>query len=156
MKIIKASVEEISDIVILNAHVQRIHHDMFPDIFKPVSDDVSIRGFFEFLINQETNTFLVAYIDSNPVGYAWYAVEKRQDFPMKYARKQIYIHQIAVHQEFRRQKVGQSLFNEIEKQAKDLGINHFELDSWSYNTEAHKFFNKLGFETYSVNMWRRA
>jgi len=156
MNIVKATKNEIPDIVSLNAHVQRIHHESHPEIFKPVSDDQSIHGFFDYLINQESNIFLVAYIDSVPIGYAWYAVEEKPDFPMKYSRKQVYIHQIAVHEGYRRQKVGKSLFSEIEKQAKEKGITHFELDSWSFNTEAHRFFNSLGFETYNIQMWRRS
>ena len=155
MKIVKATRNEVRDIVSLNAHVQKIHHEMHPEIFKPVSSDPSIHGFFNYLVDQEANTFLVAYIDSVPVGYAWYAVEEKPDFPMKYPRKQIYIHQIAVHEDYRRQKAGESLFKAIENDAKELGIRHYELDSWSFNTEAHKFFNRLGFETYSINMWRR-
>jgi ribosomal protein S18 acetylase RimI-like enzyme len=156
MNIVKATKNEIPDIVSLNMHVQRIHHDSHPDVFKPVSDDQPIHGFFDYLIQQENNTFLVAYLDSIPVGYAWYAVEEKPDFPMKYSRKQIYIHQIAVHEDYRRQKVGKSLFYKIEKQAQEQAITHFELDSWSFNTEAHKFFNNLGFETYNINMWRRS
>ena len=156
MKIINASVKEVSDIVSLNAHVQEIHHNEFPDIFKPVSDDSSVHGFFKYLIDQESNSFLLAYIDATPVGCAWYAIEEKPEFPLKYARKQVYIHQIAVHEDFRRQRVGQSLFKKIEVQAKEQGIYHFELDSWAFNTEAHDFFNKLGFETYNINMWRKS
>ena len=156
MNIVKATKNEVPDIVLLNAHVQKIHHKTHPEIFKPVSNDQSIHEFFKYLVDQDTNTFLVAYIDSVPVGYSWYVVEEKPDFPLKYARKRIYIHQIAVDEGYRRQKIGKSLFEEIENDAREQGINHYELDSWSFNTEAHKFFNSLGFETYKINMWRKS
>ena len=156
MKIVKATMNKVHDVVFLNAHVQKIHHDTHPDVFKPVSNGQSILGFFSYMFAQGSNTFLVAYIDSVPVGYVWYAMEEKPDSPMKYCRKQIYIHQIVVHEHYRRRNIGKALFSEIEKFAEEQGISHFELDSWSFNTVAHKFFNSIGFETYNIHMWRRS
>lgn len=155
MKIVNACVTEIPDIVRLNSFVQRIHHDKFPDVFKPVNDDIATNKFFEYILKKENNVLLVAYDADRPVGYAWVELESKPEFPLKYGREQAYIHQIAVHEDFRKQHVGTSLFNEIKKLAKNKGIDHFELDSWAFNTDAHKFFERLGFETYNVKMWRK-
>lgn len=155
MKIIKASKSEIQDIVKLNDFVQKIHCEAHPDIFKPTGNDSEVEEFFEKILKQETNHLFVAYQNEIAVGYAWAALDTRPDFALKYDRRQIYIHQIAVHAEYRNQAIGKALFKEIENLATREGIDHLELDSWAFNTEAHKFFQKMGFETYNIKMWRR-
>ena len=155
MKIIKASNTEIQDIVGLNSFVQKIHCSEHPDIFKPVGNDSDVGKFFKYIIDQENNYLFVAYQKEVAVGYAWVALEDRPDFALKYGRRQAYIHQIAVHENYRKQHIGQALFNEIENLAKNEGIDHFELDSWAFNTDAHVFFKKMGFVTFNIKMWRK-
>jgi len=70
-----------------------------------------------------------------------------------YGRRQVCIHQIAVHEKHRKLNIGKALFNEIKNLATNEGIDHFELDSWAFNTNAHIFFKKMGFETYKIKMW---
>ena len=155
MKIIEASFNEIPDIVMLNSFVQKLHHEIHPDVFKPVSDDITVNKFFKHVLSGENNIVLVAYIKNEPAGYSWMELQIKKDFSLKYGRKQAYIHQIAVHEDFRTKHVGTALFEELEKIAKNKGIDHFELDSWKFNNGAHKFFEQLGFETYNIKMWRK-
>jgi ribosomal protein S18 acetylase RimI-like enzyme len=155
MKIVKASNNEIPDIVKLNSFVQKIHCNEHPDIFKPIGNDSDVGKFFKYIIDQENNYLFVAYLKDTAVGYAWAALDTRPDFALKYVRRQVYIHQIAVHEKYRKQSIGKTLFKEIENLATSEGIDHFELDSWAFNTDAHVFFKKMGFETYNIKMWRK-
>jgi len=43
----------------------------------------------------------------------------------------------------------------VENLAKENGISTFILDSWEFNTEGHRFFEKLGFSCFKINMWRK-
>lgn len=155
MKIIKATRNEISDIVSLNTFVQEIHHREFPDLFKPANTSQEIHRFFESIINVNNNHIFVAYQGQTPIGYAWVMLMNRPESPLKYARKLAYLHHITVHEKHRRQNIGKALFGEVEKLAEQEGIEHFELDTWSFNTDAKEFFQKLGFEPYNIRMWRR-
>lgn len=155
MKIVKATINEIPDIVMLWSFVQKIHHKKHPDIFKPVSNDSGINQFFQEIINDKNSYLFIAYIDAEAVGYALLALEDKPESPLKYGRRQFHIHQIAVHENHRRQQIGRALFNEIETLAHKKGIDHFEVNSWASNTDAHKFLNKLGFVPFNINMWRR-
>ena len=155
MNVIKATLEELPDIVLLNAIVQKMHHQAHPDIFKPVGDESGVERLFERILEQENNHVFMAYLANAPVGYAWAAVEARPDFALKHGRKQVYIHQIAVHERYRKQGIGRALFQTIEDLAEQQGITHLELDSWAFNTDAHAFFEKLGFETYNIKMWKK-
>jgi ribosomal protein S18 acetylase RimI-like enzyme len=156
MKIIQATNKEITDIVRLNVFVQEIHYQNHPDIFKPIGNDGDVKDLFKWIISKENNYLFLAYKEAIPVGYSWVTFEDRPEFALKYGRKQAYIHQIAVHKNYRQQHIGQALFDEIEILAKKEGISHFELDSWAFNTDAHVFFKKMGFETYNIKMWRKS
>jgi ribosomal protein S18 acetylase RimI-like enzyme len=155
IKIVRASINEIPDIIKLNSFVQELHFVQHPDIFKSTGNDPQVSEFFAKIINQETNHLFVAYQKHTAVGYSWAALETRPDFALKHGRRQVYIHQIAVHEKYRNQGIGKALFNKIEILATSESVNHFELDSWAFNTEAHGFFQKMGFETYNIIMWRK-
>lgn len=156
IKIIRATNKEIPDIVHLNAFVQKIHHQKHPDIFKPIGNDSDVKDFFKCIISKENNYLFLAYMETVPVGYSWVTLEDRYEYALKYGRKQVYIHQIAVHEKYRQQHIGQTLFDKIKILAKKEDISHFELDFWAFNTEAHIFFKKMGFETYNIKMWRKS
>lgn len=154
MDIIKATMENIPDIVFLNAFVQKIHHDEHPDIFKPATADAAMHDYFEMILANDKNIILMAYDNGNPLGYLWATFLHRPDNPLTYERDQVYITHVAVHEDFRRRHIGETLFAELERIADQVGICHFGLDTWTFNTEAHRFFEKMGFETYNFKMWK--
>ncbi len=154
MDIIKAKKKDILDIVFLNSFVQKIHVEKHPDIFKPVGNDDDLNKFFNFILSKETNCILIAYLEGKPVGYIWAAFENKPDTPLKYERRQVYIHQVAVHERFRRQNIGSALFSEIQSIARQEGFRNFAVDTWAFNRNAQRFFENLGFDTYNIKMWR--
>jgi len=155
MNIIKATKKEIPDIVFLNSYVQKIHVEKHPDIFKPVGNEDDLKKFFDMVLNKENNCILLGYIGSTPVGYLWATFELKPDNPFKHEIKRVYIHHIAVHERFRRQDIGKSLFRELQGIAGEKGIQSFALDTWAFNKDAQSFFEELGFVTYGVKMWKR-
>lgn len=154
MDIIKAKKKDIPDIIFLNSFVQKIHFEKHPDIFKPVGNKDDLNGFFDSILSEEANCILVAYIEGTPVGYLWAAFESKPGNPLKYERRQVYIHQVVVHEGFRRQQIGKALFSEIQRIATRKGISHFALDTWAFNKNAQRFFKYLGFEIYNLKLWR--
>jgi ribosomal protein S18 acetylase RimI-like enzyme len=155
IKIIKATRKEISDIVFLNSFVQKIHAEHYPDVFKPLGNHEEVTRFFEFILSKEKNCVLLAYSKNIPVGYLWAAFEQRPENPFKFEQTQAYIHQVSVHDQYRRQGIGHALFRKLERLAKEKGINQFALDTWAFNKNAQRFFKNLGFVTYNLNMWRK-
>ena len=155
MKIIKATKSNIPEIIFLNSFVQKIHANNYPDVFKSSPAENDIISFYNGILKREENYILVAFKEDEAIGYLWAEFQKKPENPFKYKQKQVYIHQIAVHEQYRNQKIGYALFSKIETIAKQNKINNFALDSWIFNTYAHSFFRQLGFETYKINMWRR-
>jgi len=155
LKIIKADRGNISDIVFLNSFVQKIHVENHPDIFKPVGNDADLIKFFDSVLSKEANCILIAYIEGTPVGYLWAAFEIKPDTSLTFERRQVYIHHIAVHENYRQKKIGSALFKEIQTIARNEGFHYFATDTWDFNIPAQSFFNQLGFETYNLRMWRK-
>jgi GNAT superfamily N-acetyltransferase len=56
------------------------------------------------------------------------------------------IDELVVDSEYRNQGIGKLLMNEIERIAKYSGCKRLELDSAFHRTDAHLFYDKLGFE----------
>jgi len=153
MKIIKATISEVPDIVSLNYHVQKIHHQAHPEVFKPAIADDTAAAYFESLVLQASHNFLLAYTDSQPVGYLWYTVKENPESPLEYSRKRMAINHIAVHEDFRRKNIGSTLLEEVSRKAGEQSISSIELGTWKFNIEARKFFKARGFETFNVNLW---
>lgn len=116
MNIIKATKKEVPAIVFLNSYVQKIHVERHPDIFKPVGKEDDLKKFFDIVLSKENNCILVGYIDSTPVGYLWATFDLEPDNPFNYEIKRVHIHQMAVHERFRRQHIGKLLFRELQSE----------------------------------------
>jgi hypothetical protein len=39
--------------------------------------------------------------------------------------------------------------------ADELGVSMLQLDSWAFNTDAHKFFEREGFRKFNHRFWHR-
>lgn len=153
MKIIKATKENIADIVCLYAFVQNLHETHHPDLFKPANDS-DIEKFFEEALEKENNYILIAYEENKAIGYIWSELQ-HIEHPQLYEHKQFYINHISVHEDFKGRGIGKALFGEIEAIAKKQGITKFALDVWEFNKEAQEAFKKLGYSIYNVNMWKK-
>lgn len=155
MKIVCATREHIPGIIFLNAFVHEIHRSEHPDHFKSIKDiNKDATRFFKGILSKENHYVFVAYENEKPVGYLWVALDVISENPFRQARNQLYVHQIVVHKDHRRQSIGTALFAEAENMAEHKAIKHFEVDTWAFNSEARAFFKKLGFETFNVRMWR--
>jgi ribosomal protein S18 acetylase RimI-like enzyme len=157
MKIEKATKDKVHDIVSLNSFVQEIHREHHPYHFKSSNLVPSeVYSFFDHIVTSENNYIFIAYKDNNPVGYIWFTIDNIPENPFKIARKQVYIHQIVVHKQYRQQSIGKFLLDKAEVIARQNNIDHYELDTWAFNSEAHVFFEKLGFKTFNIRMWKDA
>jgi ribosomal protein S18 acetylase RimI-like enzyme len=64
----------------------------------------------------------------------------------------LYIQHMAIAPEFRRRGVGTLLLSSAMESARIKGINRVELDVWTFNAEARRFYTKHGFEVFNERM----
>ena len=49
---------------------------------------------------------------------------------------------------------GKALMERVISLGKELNMTRIQLDSWGFNTEAHAFFERMGFEKFNHRFWR--
>lgn len=155
IEIRRATDLDIPSLVVLNDTVQKMHAIEYPHIFKYPANAAQITSFFSERINRENDLILIASMESGEVtGYIWTTVNNMSENPFKFEQQVMYIHQIAVSPEHRKDGVGSALIKQVERFASGLNIHRLELDSWMFNQEAHEFFHRLGFSNYRIHMWK--
>ena len=59
---------------------------------------------------------------------------------------------IGIDNNFRREKIGTLLMNEIKENAKKLGCERVELSCWSFNASAINFYKSIGMKIQKMYM----
>jgi|SRR5215468_3813891 len=149
-----AVIEDADAIASLTAEVQQIHNDALPDIFKTSSDRLFSREKLATLLRDTNSTVAVAESDGEVIGHVYGVIVQRAENDFKVADKYMYIQQIGVRKDFRRQGVGRALVAFIEERAVASAVTGLQLDYWAFNTRAQGFFESCGFSPSQVMMRR--
>ena len=155
MEIRKASALDALVLSRMNLHVQQMHAEAYPDLFKmPQSDDFAVPFFTSMMHDPEVHIF-IAEESELPMGYIVLRIVKREEHAFMRSRRQVYIDQIGVQPEHQGKGVGTALMAHAEKLAQEEGMDFVALDSWDFNKEAHQFFFSRGYQTYKLQMWKK-
>lgn len=138
----------------LNVHVQRLHAEAYPDIFKSPEEDGFAISFFEMFL-ENPNGYVFIAEEPEPVGYLVCRVVHSEENPFKVAHSFLYIDQISVEPEYQRSGIGRALLARAAQLAEEHELVSISLDSWAFNQEAHAFFHSQGYEISNVRMWKR-
>ncbi len=150
----QATAQAAGEIALLNTFVQQKHARAFPAIFKPASHSPEVVDFFAKLLDDPANYFFLASVNNASAGYIWARVENRNASPLIYASNFLYIHHISVHEEFRNKQIGSLLVDKVIELGKSSNIKTIALDTWSFNADAQRFFERCGFDVYNLHMWQ--
>lgn len=120
------------ELYLLEEEIFLYHQKMRPSTFKEIPFS---REIYSSLIHHK-NYFIFGYfIDQRVVGVIY--VNKRDSV--------YYIDDICVSKKYRRENIGSQLLDYVEKLALDNHIKAIELDVWSFNEKATKFYQKNGY-----------
>ena len=138
----------------LCADVQRLHAKHHPEIFKMPSDEKFAVEFFEEMLTDAKTFIYIAEDNGQALGYIVCQLTERPENPFTYLTRFLHIDQISVRPSAQGQGIGAALIKQAEITAKELEIKELRLDSWNFNTDAHVFFEKAGFQKYNHRFWR--
>ncbi|MCK6539142.1 MAG: GNAT family N-acetyltransferase [Anaerolineales bacterium] len=154
MDIRKATPRDKFSLSDLCTDVQTLHAQNHPDIFKtPGSADFAVSFFEEMLADDATNIY-IAEENAEPVGYILCKLIERPDTPFTFAMRYLLVDQISIRPAVQRHGIGSALLKQAETLARELGVSRIQLDSWAFNTDAHKFFEHEGFQKFNHRFWR--
>ena len=143
----KAEEKDIPRITELLEQVLQIHADIRPDIFIPGTTKYTTDELTELLKNEEKPVYVAADEADVCVGYAFCQLKEQPFSNNMVPFKSLFIDDLCVDQETRGQHIGESLFEYVKKEAKQLGCYEVTLNVWAGNTSAEKFYEKMGMRT---------
>ncbi len=152
IKIRQATVDDAKTIAELNFHVQSVHRDALPDMFKPaIVDDEMIALNAERMSNEDAVTY-IAEDEGQPIGYIYAQVHHRPENPFSYARHHILVDAMSVNPEYYGTGAADMLMQAVKDFALEQGMKKVVLDVWDFNKRAKRFYEKQGFTTYNHRM----
>jgi GNAT superfamily N-acetyltransferase len=128
----------------LSAFVQDLHLERRPSDFKPTSVS-ELTAWYKSLLQTSAARAWIAVEDGLPIGYVLALVNRRPANPFCPEKQWWEIDQIAVDPRCRRRGVGRALISAAVAEAKVLGIQKIEAQSWAFNHEMHELLRRIGF-----------
>jgi ribosomal protein S18 acetylase RimI-like enzyme len=138
----------------LSRDVQSLHAQHHPTVFRmPESDDFAI-SFFEERLADPAVTIFIAEENGEELGCILCKLIERPETPFTFAVRTLLVDQISVRPEEQGQGIGAALMRQAEVLAAELQVQRILLDSWDFNTKAHKFFESRGFSKFTFRFWK--
>ena len=148
-----ASEQDAESISLLNAHVQKLHADALPHLFKQPSDATFPVAAVIKLLNTPDHFFFVGEKEGVVIGYVYVEIQHVPESAICYAATRVFIHHLSVLPQHQNKGYGSKLLWGVQEWAKRKGITTMQLDFWSFNSGARAFYNKHGFTTFNERMW---
>jgi len=135
--------------------VDILHRDQYPNRFRKPDNIGRPSEYYDSVLSNPDGILIVIESDNIVIGFAEAYIRKAPDFPVLQPRKWLLIDGIAVDHNYRGKGAGQLLFDELMKYAKNVGIEEVELNVYSFNEAAIKFYRKNGFDNICTTMGRK-
>ncbi|MDX1688149.1 MAG: GNAT family N-acetyltransferase [Candidatus Promineifilaceae bacterium] len=137
----------------LNRHVQGLHVDGAPHLFKRhVHDEVAAQ--FEEWLGEENVWAFIAYQGERPVGYVLALIRERPENPVTRAWRAFLIDQISVEPAWKGKGVGRALVEAALEVAREAAVDEVQATTWAFNEQAQAFFRALGFDVQVLRFGR--
>ena len=146
-----AKKEQAEQIAHLLGYICEFHAKGRPDIFVPGSAKYDAESVCR-LIDDPGVTVITAAEGGAVLGYLIAKVTFTGTDPHIKRMKTFYIDDLCVSPEHARTGVGTALFNEARRLAKEQGCDRIDLNVWSFNEGAIRFYEKMGLSVYRMHM----
>jgi GNAT superfamily N-acetyltransferase/uncharacterized protein YqeY len=145
----RATVADVPVLAALNEDVQVPHRSAMPEEYHPF-DRQAVAAHLRSVAAERV--FWIAEVDGRAVGFVEAEVRSRPDNPFTVPLTVLDVHQIVVAQDARRRGVGRALMAAVESAAPGLGATAVRLEHRAFNTDAHAFYEALGYRVHTLVM----
>ena len=152
MNIRQATLDDAKILAELNTHVQQVHVEALPHIYKPSGVDELLISVYADCLNQDNAIFYIAEDADQPIGYIYALIRQRPENPFKFMQDIILIDQMSVNPEYYGTGVADQLMEAVKDFAKKHQISLIMLTVLDFNKRAQRFYEKQGFTSYSHRM----
>ncbi len=146
LSIREAGIDDLDILNTLNREVQELHHKIDPQLFKS-ADKSDIREDVKKLIMNPQGGVLIAFESDKAQGFVSYGERLFPESGLIHTTRMLFIHHMGVQEAFRAKGIGSALIQSLQKIADRRKIKHIQLNVWTLNLDAKRFFQKRGFRT---------
>jgi len=139
----RATAEDSDRLLELLRQIANLHHKHRPDLFKADGTKYS-REQLEKIYADENRPIFVAVADSSVVGYCFCQITRYKNSTVSHDCTELYLDDLCVDENIRRQGIGQMLFEEAKNFAEQIGASRLILNVWEFNEAAIKFYENCG------------
>jgi ribosomal protein S18 acetylase RimI-like enzyme len=150
----RAAAEDAEAVTELHGFLHRIHTEAHPEIFTVFDPEVT-RPRFERALAEDETLIWIAELDGQPVGYAYALPLDREATDEVHEEHALLVQALAVDPRARGAGVGRALMLAAEDYARAARLDCVLLNTWAFNSGAHEFYERLGYERLSMRMRRR-
>ena len=151
MSVIVETSGDAAEIVELLRQVHEEHRRRRPQWFKPFDRMAALEG-QRFLLSRDGAQMFVARVDGVCLGYALVCERVREENAFRYASRSLVVDQMAVSNTHRRQGIGTLLMDRVRAEAAERGIQRVELNVYSDNDGARRFYEAQGLVRFQDRM----
>lgn len=144
------NLNDYEDVRILVKQIHELHLSNRPDIY---NDGESFpKECFEKVLSDVNNLNYVYVENKKIVGVLNATLQHTNPLPIIKPRTYYFIENLVVDKNHRRKGIAKKLFNYLTLKAKENNIDSIELNVWSFNTEAIKFYESMGMNIKNIRM----
>ncbi len=148
----RAKLSDIPGVLRLLEQVDMVHHKIRPDLFKGPATKYNDEQLADIFGNEATPVFVC--VDGNDAvkGHAFCILRQALDDNVMTDILTLYIDDICVDEETRRQNIGKMLYDRVIEYARSLNCYNVTLNVWEGNDGAKQFYEKNGFKVQKTGM----
>lgn len=150
MKIRSATLADREGLSRLTAEVHELHREARPDVYMEF-DPEQFRKEISDTLYRPDSILLVAEEEGELAGMALLTLRQPPN-PILKPRLYAFLEELSVGERFRGQGVGTALFAAAKEQALKRGAVSLELQVWSFNEAALRFYEKMGMKEKTFRM----
>ncbi len=135
---------DIPRLLALLVQVDMVHHNARPDLFRGPATKYTAEELKEILCDDKRPIFVSTDGEDRVLGYAFCIVKQAENDSILTDIKTLYLDDLCVDEAFRRQRIGQELYDHCLSYAKEIGCYNLTLNVWADNPGAMRFYEKCG------------
>ncbi len=136
----------------LNQTVHDLHVQARPDHFKPYAMTSELLENYRERLHDAAWRAYIGELDGEPIGFVLIQEVRRPENAFQFALDYLLVDQISVRTEYQSRGYGQQLMDKVIRDARERGFSQVILNVWTFNMQAVRFYERLGFKPRDVKM----
>lgn len=152
IKVRKAEKKDAAKIAALLETIAQLHHEGRPDLYGGGGAKYDIKAVEDKIENKDEIILVAVNDDDEVMGYTMSKIYNVEQEGIRLAHRKMYIDDVCVDSECRKQGVGRILMEATKQKAIDNGCHICDLNVWAFNENAIKFYESCGMTKQRIYM----